>query len=101
VSLEGVRHRSTGCQDVLSLYLYSTASYYNAVVDGKTIKDAAWYVPHFCVTNSSSHFDRYYPETKEKANEIKGYVAFYKVRKMPLRHLANNHTHVASEQSAI
>ena len=38
------------------------ASYYNIVVDGKENKDAAWY----------------YPETKEKANNIKGYVAFWK-----------------------
>ena len=39
-----------------------TASYYTIVVDGKENKDAAWY----------------YPETKEKANNIKGYVAFWK-----------------------
>ncbi|KLO17271.1 DUF427-domain-containing protein, partial [Schizopora paradoxa] len=39
------------------------ASYYSVSHDGKTVKDAAWY----------------YPETKEKANHIKGYVAFYKV----------------------
>jgi uncharacterized protein (DUF427 family) len=32
------------------------------VVDGKENPDAAWY----------------YPETKEKANNIKGYVAFWK-----------------------
>jgi len=38
------------------------ASYYNADVKGKTITDIAWY----------------YPEPKEKANNIKGYVAFYK-----------------------
>ncbi|KAI0714002.1 DUF427-domain-containing protein, partial [Cerioporus squamosus] len=41
------------------------ASYYNATIGGKTeVNDVAWY----------------YPETKEKANNIKGYVAFYKVR---------------------
>ncbi|KAJ7695973.1 DUF427-domain-containing protein [Mycena rosella] len=39
-----------------------TAAYYSATVDGKTVKDVAWY----------------YPETFEKANNIKGYVAFYK-----------------------
>lgn len=38
------------------------ASYYNVVVDGQTNKDAAWY----------------YPEPKEKANNIKGYIAFWK-----------------------
>ena len=39
-----------------------TASYYDVVVDGKTNKDAAWY----------------YPQTKAAANNIKGYVAFWK-----------------------
>jgi uncharacterized protein (DUF427 family) len=38
-----------------------TASYYTVEVDGKQNKDAAWY----------------YPETKEAANNIKGYVAFW------------------------
>ncbi|CAE6450416.1 unnamed protein product [Rhizoctonia solani] len=38
------------------------ASYYDVEVDGKVISDAAWY----------------YPETKDKANNIKNYVAFYK-----------------------
>ena len=38
------------------------ASYYTIVVDGKENPDAAWY----------------YPETKEKANNIKGYIAFWK-----------------------
>ncbi|KAL7280067.1 hypothetical protein ACG7TL_006482 [Trametes sanguinea] len=39
------------------------ASYYDATIGGKTVvNDVAWY----------------YPETKEKANDIKGYVAFYK-----------------------
>ncbi|CAE6468641.1 unnamed protein product [Rhizoctonia solani] len=38
------------------------ASYYDVEVDGQTISDAAWY----------------YPETKDKAENIKGYVAFYK-----------------------
>ncbi|KAJ6557280.1 DUF427-domain-containing protein [Mycena vulgaris] len=38
------------------------ASYYNATVDGKTVEDVAWY----------------YPDTSEKAKNIKGYVAFYK-----------------------
>lgn len=38
------------------------ASYYTVVVDGKENPDAAWY----------------YPETKEKANNIKGYIAFWK-----------------------
>ena len=39
-----------------------TASYYNLVVDGKVNKDAAWY----------------YPETKEAARHVEGYVAFWK-----------------------
>ena len=39
-----------------------TASYFNIVVDGETNKDAAWY----------------YPETKEMAKPIEGYVAFWK-----------------------
>lgn len=38
------------------------ASYYHIEVDGKTNKDAAWY----------------YPETKEKAKNIEGYVAFWR-----------------------
>jgi uncharacterized protein (DUF427 family) len=39
-----------------------TASYYSVVVDGQTAKDAAWY----------------YPTPKERAAEIKGYVAFWR-----------------------
>jgi uncharacterized protein (DUF427 family) len=39
-----------------------TASYYDIVVDGETNGDAAWY----------------YPEAKEDAKEIEGYVAFWK-----------------------
>lgn len=39
-----------------------TASYYSLEVDGKTNQDAAWY----------------YPETKELAKAIKGYIAFWK-----------------------
>ncbi len=39
-----------------------TASYYDAVVDGKVNSDAAWY----------------YPETKPEAAHIRGYVAFWK-----------------------
>ncbi len=39
-----------------------TASYYSLEVDGKTNKDAAWY----------------YPDAKEKAKNIEGYVAFWK-----------------------
>ena len=38
------------------------ASYYTVVVDGQENPDAAWY----------------YPETKERANNIKGYIAFWK-----------------------
>jgi uncharacterized protein (DUF427 family) len=38
------------------------ASYYTLEVDGKTNTDAAWY----------------YPEPKDAAKEIKGYVAFWK-----------------------
>ena len=39
-----------------------TASYYNVVVDGQTNRDAAWY----------------YPEPKDAANKVKGYVAFWR-----------------------
>ena len=39
-----------------------TASYYDIVVDGEINSDAAWY----------------YPEAKEAAKEIEGYVAFWK-----------------------
>ena len=39
-----------------------TASYYDVVVDGAVNKDAAWY----------------YPETKDAAKHVKGYVAFWK-----------------------
>lgn len=39
-----------------------TASYYDVVVNGETNKDAAWY----------------YPEPKTAANNIKGYIAFWK-----------------------
>lgn len=39
-----------------------TASYFNVVVDGKVNTDAAWY----------------YPETKDAARNIKGYVAFWR-----------------------
>ncbi len=38
------------------------ASYYSLSVDGKTNPDAAWY----------------YPEPKQAASQIKGYVAFWK-----------------------
>lgn len=38
------------------------ASYYTVVVEGQENQDAAWY----------------YPDTKEKANNIKGYIAFWK-----------------------
>ena len=38
------------------------ASYYDVVVEGKVNKDAAWY----------------YPDTKDAANNIKGYVAFWR-----------------------
>ena len=38
------------------------ASYYTLIVDGQRNEDAAWY----------------YPNPKEAANEIKGYVAFWK-----------------------
>jgi uncharacterized protein (DUF427 family) len=39
-----------------------TASYYDVVVDEKINKDAAWY----------------YPETKDAAKHVKGYIAFWK-----------------------
>ncbi len=38
-----------------------TASYYDVVVDDAVNSDAAWY----------------YPETKEAANHVRGYVAFW------------------------
>ena len=38
-----------------------TASYYDVVVDGETNRDAAWY----------------YPETKDAAKDVEGYVAFW------------------------
>lgn len=38
------------------------ASYYDVVVDGQVNKDAAWY----------------YPETSEKARNIRDYIAFWK-----------------------
>lgn len=38
------------------------ASYYTIAVDGQENKDAAWY----------------YPDPKEKANNIKGYIAFWR-----------------------
>ncbi|HEY9835384.1 MAG TPA: DUF427 domain-containing protein [Vampirovibrionales bacterium] len=38
------------------------ASYYNIVVEGEVNKDAAWY----------------YPNVKEAAKQIKGYVAFWR-----------------------
>jgi uncharacterized protein (DUF427 family) len=39
-----------------------TASYYDVVVDGQTNKDAAWY----------------YPVTKPAAENVAGYIAFWK-----------------------
>ena len=39
------------------------ASYYHAVIDGKEVKDAAWYYPSV---------------TTEKAKPIENWVAFYK-----------------------
>ena len=39
-----------------------TASYYDVVVDGKANKDAAWY----------------YPDAKDAARHVRGYVAFWK-----------------------
>ena len=38
-----------------------TASYYDVVVNGQTNKDAAWY----------------YPDPKDAAQQIKGYIAFW------------------------
>ncbi len=38
------------------------ASYYHVVVNGQEIRDAAWY----------------YPQAKERAKAIEGYVAFYR-----------------------
>lgn len=39
-----------------------TASYYDIVVNGQTNKDAAWY----------------YPEPKDAARQIRGYIAFWR-----------------------
>jgi uncharacterized protein (DUF427 family) len=39
-----------------------TCSYYDVVVNGEANRDAAWY----------------YPETKPAANNIRGYIAFWK-----------------------
>ena len=39
-----------------------SASYYDVTVDGQVNKDAAWY----------------YPDTKDAAKHVKGYVAFWK-----------------------
>ena len=39
-----------------------TANYYDVVVNGETNKDAAWY----------------YPDTKAAADNVKGYIAFWK-----------------------
>lgn len=39
-----------------------TANYYTVTVNGSSNEDAAWY----------------YPETKEKADNIKGYIAFWR-----------------------
>lgn len=45
-----------------SCFWKGVANYYNIEVDGQEIKDAAWY----------------YPQAKEKAKHIEGYVAFYR-----------------------
>ncbi len=45
-----------------SCFWKGQASYYTVEVDGEQNKDAAWY----------------YPEPKEKASNIKGYVAFWR-----------------------
>ena len=45
-----------------------TASYYDVVVNGETNKDAAWY----------------YPEPKDAAKQIKGYIAFWRGVKVEL-----------------
>ena len=44
-----------------SCYWKGTASYYDVVVEGRTLENVAWY----------------YPEPLEKATEIRDYVAFY------------------------
>ena len=51
------------------MLLQGTASYYTVKIGGEVIPDAAWY----------------YPEAKSgKAKEIENFVAFYKVRRLPL-----------------
>ena len=51
---DSVTHTTCGWKGV--------ASYYDVVVNGETNKDAAWY----------------YPDTKPEANNVKGYIAFWK-----------------------
>jgi len=52
--------------DKLTLRHPRTAPYYSAVIDGKPTQDIAWY----------------YPGPRDKADHIKDYVAFHKVRSL-------------------
>ena len=60
---------------------HSTASYYSADVDGKSVKDIAWPVVGLDVQRACFlHLpSKYYAEPKSKAAHIKNHVAFYKV----------------------
>ena len=58
ISRESVRESSTHT----ACPWKGQASYYDVIVNGDTNKDAAWF----------------YPEPKDAAKEIKGYVAFWK-----------------------
>ena len=58
ISRESVRESSTHT----ACPWKGQASYYDVIVDGDTNKDAAWF----------------YPEPKDAAKEIRGYVAFWK-----------------------
>ncbi|KAK4333215.1 hypothetical protein RTBOTA2_001955 [Rhodotorula toruloides] len=54
--------RSTSALTSLNSLVQGVASYYNADVNGKKVSDVAWF----------------YPQAKDKAKDIEGYVAFYK-----------------------
>ena len=75
-----------------------TASYYNAEIDGKDVKDVAWLFSSSRITQLAHSWNnnRYYPEPKEKANKIKDYIAFYKVCLRPCAQRAD--TDSVSEQ---
>lgn len=60
---DSVKHEFLESSDShTTCYWKGEASYYTINVDGKKNEDAAWY----------------YPQTKEKADNIKGYIAFWR-----------------------